>query len=92
MPLPAYLTPEPAVYELNAVGDQTVKLRSGDRNSSCDRAWCAVMTASDTLMNSITNGVGDSSPISRSVGVGVGVGVLGDPALRESLQSYLYLV
>ena len=26
-----------AVYELNAVGDQTVKLRSGDRNSSCDR-------------------------------------------------------
>ena len=36
-----------------------MKLRSGDRNSSRDRAWCTGMATSDALMNSITNGVGD---------------------------------
>ena len=55
--------PEPAVYERNAVGDQTVKLRSGDRNSSRDRAWCIGMTALGAVMDSITNGIVDSTHI-----------------------------
>ena len=52
------------MHELNAVGDQTVKLRSGDRNSSCDRAWCTGMTALGAVMDSITNGIVDWTHIS----------------------------
>jgi hypothetical protein len=49
------------------------------------------MTTSDALMNSITNGVGDSSPISRSVDLGCQIHVESDMLSDSSVMRFCAL-